>query len=250
LIPNGDISFQLFSAERFPPLSETLRTLAELGYTDVQPYNQYDELKSFRDSLDGLGLTCKTGHFKRWMLDGEFDRVLEIAGTLGMSLIALPMLYEHERPADVAGWREFGAYLDALAGRLGSEGLAFAWHNHDFEFRPLADGSLPIEHVLGEKLSWEPDIGWMTRAGADPIAWIERYSGRIPAVHIKDLAPEGECLDEDGWADIGSGRLPIADIWEAGVAAGSQLMVVEHDLPSDYRRFAANSIRWIRDNVV
>ena len=71
------------------------------------------------------------------------------------------------------------------------EGLRFAWHNHDFEFEPLLDGAFPIEHVLGADLAWEADLAWVTLAGADPLSWIERYRGRIPLVHVKDVAPTG-----------------------------------------------------------
>ena len=46
------------------------------------------------------------------------------------------------------------------------------------------------------------------RGGADPRRWIERYRGRIPLVHVKDIAPAGEKEDEDGWADVGTGTVP------------------------------------------
>ena len=94
-------------------------------------------------------------------------------------------------------------------------GLRFAWHNHDFEFQPLEDGSLPIEHVLGDRLLWEADLAWVVRGGADPRRWIERYRGRIPLVHVKDIAPAGENADEDGWADVGAGVVP----WARALAA-------------------------------
>ena len=52
------------------------------------------------------------------------------------------------------------------------------------------------------------------RGGADPLDWIDRYGARIVAVHVKDIAPAGECADEDGWADVGHGTIDWPAIWK------------------------------------
>ena len=62
-------------------------------------------------------------------------------------------------------------------------------HKAIFVHVPRTAGS-PIEHVLGEHLLWEADIAWVVRGNADPKAWIDRYRGRIPLVHVKDIAPD------------------------------------------------------------
>ena len=133
-----------------------------------------------------------------------------------------------------------------IEARLSAAGLRFAWHNHDFEFEPLADGSLPIEHLLGDRLLWEADLAWVVRGGADPRHWIERYRGRIPLVHVKDIAPAGDKADEDGWADVGAGTLPWSELWRQCVAAGAEMMIAEHDNPSDFDRFARVSAAAMR----
>jgi sugar phosphate isomerase/epimerase len=108
--------------------------------------------------------------------------------------------------------------------------------------RPLPDGSYPIDLLLSTsgKIQWEADVGWIARAGEDPLRWIERHAGRLGALHIKDVAKAGE--DEEGWADPGAGRLDLKAIASAGVAAGAKILVVEHDAPSDYERFARRAI--------
>jgi sugar phosphate isomerase/epimerase len=111
---------------------------------------------------------------------------------------------------------------------------------------PLPDGSYPLEHILGDSLAFEPDLAWMVVGKADPRSWLLRYSGRIPAVHVKDIAPTGENLDEKGFADLGYGTMDWNTLWDASVGAGSQLMILEHDLPSDWTRFARRSIETMR----
>lgn len=244
MMPDNAISFQLWSAlDAADSLREQLQTLKSLGYTDVQPYHdQYDDPRGMKTLLDEIGLTARTGHFNMDMVVHEFDRVVDAARVLGMGLVVAPYIAPEARPATVDGWKILGALLQGCAELYAEAGLAFAWHNHEFEFFPLPDGSFPIEHLLGERLLWEIDVAWVARAGVDPLPWIRRYAGRIPAVHVKDMAPPGEKLDEDGWADVGTGVLDWQTFWPATVAAGSRLMIAEHDKPSDYRRFAANSI--------
>ena len=61
-------------------------------------------------------------------------------------------------------------------------------------------------------------------------------------MHVMDVAAPGAGLDEKGFADLGHGVMDWQRLWDASVDAGAQLMVVEHDLPSDWRRFARRSI--------
>lgn len=46
-----------------------------------------------------------------------------------------------QRPADAAGWFAFGKRLQQAGKPFADAGLTFGWHNHDFEFKALADGS-------------------------------------------------------------------------------------------------------------
>jgi len=103
---------------------------------------------------------------------------------------------------------------------------------------------MPLDLMMAAApdLTLELDLGWVLRAGQDPVAWIEKYAGRIAAAHIKDIAPAGENADEDGWADVGHGVQNWAPIHAALQAAGVTHYVVEHDNPADHTRFASRSL--------
>jgi len=148
------------------------------------------------------------------------------------------------RPDDADGWRSFGKTLAAGGKHFQDAGIAFGWHNHDFEFMPLDNGDMPMDLILAadDNLMIELDLGWVKRAGLDPVTWINKYAGRIAAAHIKDIAPEGTCLDEDGWADVGKGIMDWPAIHTALQAAGVDHYVIEHDNPSDAARFAQISL--------
>ena len=245
-------SYQLYSARKFPPLGDTLRMLAGLGYGDVEGYGGlYADDAMTAELVAGLqatGLKMPTGHFSLDMLEGDPAKVLEIARTLGIERIYCPHITPDQRPTDAAGWRAFGARLE-LAGRpFNAAGLGFGWHNHDFEFVALPDGVIPMAEILagGPSLEWEIDVAWVIRGGADPIEWIRRHGPRITAAHIKDIAPAGQNADEDGWADVGHGTVPWASIHAALQAVGCKHYVMEHDNPSDPARFARRSITALR----
>ncbi|MDE2372136.1 MAG: sugar phosphate isomerase/epimerase [Burkholderiales bacterium] len=242
MLPNSDLSFQLWSSRADTDLDAQFRALEALGYTDMQPFHaQYDDPTGMKRLLDTHGLTAKTGHFNTRMFEDEFERIVAAAGTLGMSLVVAPWLNVDERPREVEGWKRWGAKLREYSRRCAAAGLQFAWQNRDFEFVRFTDGSWPIEHLLGDEAAWEIDVAWVARAGVDPKPWIERYRGGIPAVHVKDLAPAGTTA-EGGWADVGHGVIDWQPLWELAVAAGSQPMVAEHDATDDYMRFARRSI--------
>ena len=241
------LSFQLYSARKFPPLEAQCAALAELGYACVETFGPWhDDAAATRRLLDRHGLAARSAHFSLDMTENHAERTVDIARELGVEIIVAPHLTSAERPTTAADWKALGARLARIGERFADKGFRFAWHNHDFEFRPLLDRSLPIEHLLGDGLFWEADIAWIARGGADPALWIERYRGRIPLVHVKDIAPAGEHADEEGWADVGAGILPWRDLWRRCAEAGAEIMVAEHDNPSDFKRFARVSFDAMR----
>jgi sugar phosphate isomerase/epimerase len=242
-----DFSYQLYSSRNFPPLGDTLKMLARLGYKQVEGYGAlYADDAAVEELKRGLaenGLRMPTGHFALDMLEREPDKALGIAKALGIETIYCPYLMPDQRPDTGAGWLDFGKRLAAAGRPFRDAGLGFGWHNHDFEFRPLPDGSLPIVAIFegGPDLEWEADIAWVVRGDADPFEWIKTYGKRITAVHVKDIGPEGKA-EEDGWADVGDGTMDWKGLMAALKGSPVKVFVMEHDNPSDAARFAERSL--------
>ncbi|MEC9342628.1 MAG: sugar phosphate isomerase/epimerase [Pseudomonadota bacterium] len=244
------LSYQLYSSREFPPLSDTLAMLGRLGYDEVEGFGGvYADPAALADELGRHGLTMSSGHFSLDMLENDPAKAIGIARATGMKAVFCPHVGPDLRPADAAGWRAFGERLQKAGEPVRAAGLAFGWHNHDFEFAALPDGTVPMEEILagGPDLAWEADIAWIVRGGGDPLDWIDRHGGRILAVHVKDIAPEGECADEDGWADVGHGTIDWKAIWQKlGEKTSASIFVMEHDKPNDHERFARRSIESVR----
>ncbi|MBO0344230.1 sugar phosphate isomerase/epimerase [Roseibium sp. CAU 1637] len=245
-----DISFQLYSAREFTPWDGVLKQLSELGYTQVEGFaGNYEDPATFRAMLNTYGLTMPSGHFfPMEQFEEDIAKVIATAKTLGMSRVFVPAVPPAQRSASKEDWSAVAKRLEAIAAQMKAAGLRFGWHNHDFEFKAFDDGSFPMEIILRDapSLEWEMDVAWVARGGEDPLAWIERYKDRITTAHVKDIAPEGECTDEDGWADVGQGIMDWKAIMGALRAIGVDLFVMEHDKPSNAGRFASRSIEAFR----
>jgi sugar phosphate isomerase/epimerase len=92
-------------------------------------------------------------------------------------------------------------------------------------------------------IEWEMDVAWVVRGDADPISWINRFGDRITTAHVKDIAPMGENVDEDGWADPGHGTMDWKSCYSALTNVGVDVFVMEHDNPSNVLRFAQRAIK-------
>jgi sugar phosphate isomerase/epimerase len=248
-----DLSYQLYSSRNWGQ-SETLAMIGDLGYTQCEGYgafyNDLEEYEGLKGSLKAAGLHMKSGHFALDMVENAPEKVISICDALNIEHVYVPFLMPDDRPTDAAGWRAFGARLERAGAPFVAKGLIFGWHNHDFEFNALPTGELPQDLILegGPSLKFELDIAWVVRGGKDPIEAIKRYGKSITAVHVKDIAPAGEKPSEDGWADAGTGTMD----WPAIMAAvraftAADLFVMEHDNPSDHKRFASVSIENARN---
>lgn len=224
--------------------------LAKTGYKEVEAYGALlEDVDALRAGLDASGLKLRSGHVALEMIESDPAGTIAIANSLGIEKVFAPYLTAEERPTSSDAWAAFGKRLAAAGKPLHDAGLIFGWHNHDFECVPTPEGDTPLDLIVAadDDIMLELDLGWVRRSGFDPREWVEKYAGRITTAHIKDIAPTGECIDEDGWADVGYGIMDWASIHSALQGAGVDHYVVEHDNPSDDQRFAARSLASVQD---
>jgi sugar phosphate isomerase/epimerase len=112
------------------------------------------------------------------------DRILTQLHETGVSrLIFSGLRYESENQ-----FSQDIAKLNRAAERCAACGVQMLYHNHDWEFQ---DDALVMTRLLKEgsdQLGLCPDIGWMAKAGVDPVTFLAANRTRIGAVHFKDFA--------------------------------------------------------------
>lgn len=207
----------------------TLQTVAKLGYDGVE-FAGYGGLyaKEMRKRLDDLGLRSAGSHEGFDRLKNNLNEVIEYNLAIGNRWLVCPSMPRERRGLGAAGFREFGKELNAIGARAAEQGMQLCYHNHDFEFVKVDERSL-IDFLLEasdpELVQAEVDVYWVQYAGSDPAAFIERYSGRCPLIHMKDMADDAE----RSFAPVGTGVLNMKKIIRAAGKNNAAWYIVEQD---------------------
>lgn len=243
------ISVQLYSLRDLGSLDTILDAVAAAGYKAVELLQVHvEDAAATKAKLDARGLVASGAHIGIGALRAKQPWVLDGAKLLGLHHVFMPAHPNDERTGTAAQWDERGHELGLLARWLRSQGVRLGYHNHNWEFAPLPDGSLPIERLFassGDSLFLELDLAWVVRAGASPSTWLKRYADKLLAVHVKDLVPEGQNADQGGWADVGAGMIDWQRYYAESIAAGAKWLVVEHDKPKDPAGSVKNSLAFL-----
>ncbi len=233
------IAVQLYSLRHVSDsFDEVAAAAAEAGFEGVEliflPDHSGEQAKAV---LDRHGLQAVSAHVPYQALAEDFSGTVAFHRAIGNDRLIIPMPDPEVRQAANADmWRAFGKTLNELGVRCRAEGMQLGYHNHAFEMEAFDGGraiDLVLENAEPENLFWEPDLAWITDGDAAPQELVEKYTGRCPYIHAKDLALAGENEDQMGLADVGYGRLDWDALIPACRAAGATCYVVEHDLPKD-----------------
>ena len=214
-------------------IATTLAKVAKMGYRAVQASALGPiEAKELRKILDENGLTCCATHKPFEKLRDETAKQLEDHQIIGCPYTALggfwPKGDEKPRPT----WERFADEFTALATKLAAAGLKLGYHNHHHEFQNLdGPGTQTAYDLLAQRLGkdvwFEVDTYWVQFAGADPAAWIERFKGRLPCVHLKDLGIADDRSHQ--MRPVGQGNLNWDRVLDACKRAGVEWYIVEQD---------------------
>jgi sugar phosphate isomerase/epimerase len=224
-------------------VARTLEKVAAVGYREVEFAGYFGETPArLRGLLGSLGLTSPSTHLSLEALGPELGRTLDQAEAIGHRYLVVPSLDRKDR-GTLDDYRRVAAALNRAGEAARSRGLLVAYHNHDFELRPIG-GVLPYDVLLRETdpklVYFEMDFYWMASGRADPLAYFDRHPGRFHLCHLKDMDRGG------AMADVGSGRLDFPALLARRDQAGLRHFYVEHDRPRDPLASIRASYRYLR----
>ena len=104
------------------------------------------------------------------------------------------------------------------------------YHNHDVEYYFGGERNM-MERLSdafdADELGFTLDTYWVQYSGHDPIKELERLSGRVDCIHLKDmeLLPAGK----KRFAPVGHGVMDFDAILAAAEKAGTKYAFVEQD---------------------
>jgi sugar phosphate isomerase/epimerase len=220
----------------------TIAKVAQIGYKEVEFAGYFGRTaQQVKDILTKNGLTAPSTHVQYDELDDKFPSVIEFSKTVGMSYIICPWIPEDVRKSpDI--WKQASEKFNKCGEQTKKAGMQFGYHNHWFEFLPT-DGKLPYDELLKDcdanLVKMEMDLCWIIAAGGEPVKYFEKYPGRFPLVHVKDLKTKpnvtsggaqnyGDTVD---LTEVGSGIIDWKKIFAHSQQAGIKHYIVEHDHP-------------------
>ena len=218
----------------------TLKAVADAGYAYVESAD-YAEGKfygmtpaEFKSTLDSLGLTAISAHMGMVTLENA-DQLIADVKAAGITYFVIPVppmgMFTVDPATNTLGMKGTADELVTIMNTIGEKchkaGLKLLYHNHDFEFMPLADGTI-IEDVLLEKcnpewVNFQMDLYWVTKANASALTYFEKYPGRFKAWHVKDMDQEGK------FAPVGTGTIDFKSILAQKEKSGMEFYLVEQD---------------------
>jgi sugar phosphate isomerase/epimerase len=223
----------------------TLAKVAEIGYREVEFAGYFDHSsQEVKTILDRHALVAPSAHVDYKVLGDKWPGVLDAAKIVGHKYIVCPWIPEEIRKQP-DGWKQAAETFNRAGAASKKAGIQFAYHNHWFEFDPV-NGKLPYDTLLeqcdAKLVKMELDLCWITVGRQDPLKYFNRYPGRFPLVHVKDLTkiPEASASGGQNFGDslpemteVGSGIIDWKKIFAQSDKAGIKHYFVEHDNPKN-----------------
>lgn len=235
-------------------LKGTLTRAREIGYEYLQwsgmPQLPANEIRAM---LDDLGLKVIAVHTGVEAFEKDFAAELLFWKTVGTPFIATGGMPKDNQKT-LEDWKRGAERLGKIGAALDRAGIDYGYHNHAGEFEKYPeDDRLKIDILMDltkpEHLKFEMDVAWVYEGGQDPAAYLRKYKGRCPVIHIKDVAkdqPEGKHV----FTELGRGVLDMAELLKAGQESGVEWYVYEQDTcPGDPLDSAKISYDWLKENI-
>ncbi|MGX1886674.1 sugar phosphate isomerase/epimerase family protein [Streptomyces sp. NPDC055287] len=243
-IPPSGIGMHLYTM-RTPLANDfqgTLARLAEMGYATVGVSGRHgNSAVDIRRMLDETRLRAVLEHVAYTVVSGSgLRQAVDDVVTLGGKWIVVPSL-----PGSMhspAGFREAARQFNKAGLVAREKDLKLLFHNHGSDHVAIEGENLYdilLNETDPELVGFELDVYWAAKGGADPARLFARHPRRFPALHVKDMAPDGD------FADVGSGVLDFPAMFDVARRGGVKQWLVEHDAPADPFATALNSYTYL-----
>ena len=231
----------------------SLKKISDLGYKNVELASYANGKfygyapKEFKKMVNDLGMDIISSHTQVEAAGITMDNAQKMAddhAELGVKYCVQPWINDEDRDVEtykkmIADWNEVGKIMKGV-------GIQFAYHNHNFEFKPV-DGLVPYYDIFmtemdADMITMELDMYWANKAGQDPVEMFKKYPGRFQLFHFKDMAEKSDPFFDvvkDDITSVGAGLIDFKRIWDARETAGMKYMFVEDDNQGNEKPFEA-----------
>ena len=223
------IAVQLYSvrddcAKDFPG---TLKAVAEMGYEGVEFAGYYNHsAPELKQMLDDLNLQCAGTHTGLPTLTGdELGKTAEFNQILGNPYLVVPYVSPDEFGGH-DGALKLGETLSQAARSAEKYGAFVGYHNHDWEFKNLPDGTIPMDLIFenaAPNVVFQADTGNAQEGGGNAIPLLAKYKNRAATVHLKPFTQDFSRYF------LGEDDTPWNEVFEALDGGATKYFIVEQE---------------------
>ena len=239
----GTLGLQLYSLRHLfkkGDLSGTLGMIRRWGFTHVEGGGTYGlSMPDFLGELKKAGLKVASigADFARLAKDpGASIKDAQAFGADQVMCAWIPHQGRFSR-ADV----EKAVPVFTSAGRaMRDAGIRFVYHVHGYEFQEGADGThfdVLARSTEPGVVDFQMDVFWVVHGGGSPTELFQKYPGRFPSTHLKDIQKGTKLCDPTGHAPdetsvvLGTGMIDIPGILRASNEQGVKYHFIEDEHP-------------------
>lgn len=234
-------------------LPATLAMIRKFGITEVEMGDLYGRsAQEFRRLLDKAGLKATSMMVAHARLREAIREVAREAQTIGADYVVCSTI-PHRKHLTAQDCNQAIADFNRWGKVLAESKLHLCYHTHGVEFEPSPEGTLfdtLLRSTDPKFVNYEMDIFWIVFAHHDPVKWLQRYPGRFPLMHVKDIrkgtplgGSPGDVLEEAS-VILGQGLVNIPAALRAAEAAGTRHYYIE-DEAVDATQQIPQSLRYL-----
>lgn len=201
-------SLQLYSLrdEVSKDFSSTVRRVGDLGYFGVEFAGfgglAADEMK---DLLAKSNLKAIGSHSSIQIFRETAEKELAYLKEIGAEYMVCPGAQYPNGMEDVLALCKT---LNEVSEKAKAYGIKVGYHNHAHEFETI-DGKYILDLIAentNDDVILEVDVFWVSYAGIDPFAYIEKWGKKVELIHIKQIN------DDKFNVDVEDGNISIPDL--------------------------------------
>lgn len=230
-----------------------LAMIKQMGINEVEIPGYYNLTPAqFKAALQKAGLQPTSILFDYSRYKTDLPGIIKEAKSFGITSVGFAWMPHDKFDKDAAV--KAAAFMNETGARLRAAGLHFFYHPHGYEFVPSEEGTLfdyIVQHTRKENISFQLDVFWAARGGADAALLLNKYPGRFSSLHIKDLQWGAATSDYTGAAPdstsvaAGEGQVSWPEVLRAAVKAGVQRYYIEDEAP-DAAAQIPQSLKYLR----
>ncbi len=250
--PRVAVQLIVFGARNRTDIGGVLNDVRTAGFGAIEAGNLFASHgeQTIRELLDKTGLEVCGAHFGfgDYADENKLAQNVAYCKSLGVRNMMCSGVSDSKT---VEGYVTSARIFNEVGMRLRDEGLAFHYHNHNWEFEDL--GGTNGMAILSQEtdpavVRFNIDVFWVTIGGRSPVQFINEHASRAGYFHFKD----GRRKEDGGveFLELGSGTVDLVGSYKAARDAGAEWIVAEQDSTAlPHLESVTRSRRFLRDSL-